>query len=38
MPKKKSKDVGWEYYLAIALSVIGVIAIVVIALRALGVI
>ena len=34
MAKKK----GWEYYLAIILSIVGVIAIIIIALRALGVI
>jgi len=36
MPKKQEK--GWEYYLAIILSIIGVLAILIIALRALGVI
>jgi hypothetical protein len=32
------KQKGWEYYLAIILSIIGILAIVAIALRALGVI
>lgn len=36
MVKKQDKE--WEYYLAIVLSVIGVIAIIIITLRALGVI
>ena len=36
MAKKQEK--GWEYYLAIVLSIVGVLAIIAIALRALGVI
>jgi len=32
-----AKDRGWEYYLAIVLSIIGVAAIILIVLRVLGV-
>ena len=34
---KMAKNKGWEYYLAIILSIVGVIAILLIVLRVLGV-